>query len=226
MIVVDANFAALLTQLGISGTFDANSPRVTRADGTTLVALQEFTDVKLGGATDAAGNARGEIRFIAQDAGAQTYWLYFDITQNGAKAATALATRINGNFEHSAGATATNWTVATTGSGGGHDAAVTAVPPEGATVNLPAGCSDNATPGVDNAANTGGFLVPARLPHELRGQRGKHHRVHPRLAAGRGSRRRGAPGSFTLPLPLPGVRLDGQRDAVRLHDRSTSAERP
>ncbi len=154
-VVVDADFAALLTQLGISGTFDVNSPRVTRSNGTTLVATQEFTDVKFGGATDASANARGEIRFIAQDAGAQTYWLYFDVTQNGAKAATALATRINGNFEHSAGATATNWTVATTGSGGGHNAEVHTSPPEAATVNLPAGCNDGATSGVDNTANTG-----------------------------------------------------------------------
>ncbi len=154
-VVVDADFAALLAQLAISGSFDASSPRVTRADGTTLVATQEFTDVKYGGVTDAAANARGEIRFLAQDAGARTYWLYFDISENGAKAATALATRINGNFEHSSGTTATNWTVATTGSAGGHNAEVHTAPPEAATVNLPAGCNDNATAGVDNAANTG-----------------------------------------------------------------------
>ncbi len=155
MIVVDASFATLLTQLGITGTFDVNSPRVTRADGTTLVASQEFTDVKFGGVTDAAGNSQGEIRFVAQDAGAQTYWLYFDITQNGAKAATALATRINGNFEHSAGATPTNWTVATTGSGGGHDASVITNPPTAVTVNLPAGCNDNATANLENVSDTG-----------------------------------------------------------------------
>ncbi|MEX2207002.1 MAG: choice-of-anchor X domain-containing protein [Myxococcota bacterium] len=154
-VVVDVSFATLLTELGITGTFDVNSPRVTRADGTTLVALQEFTDAKFGGVTDATGNAQGELRFIAQDAGAQTYWLYFDITQNGAKAATALATRINGNFEHSAGATPTNWAIATTGSGGGHDASVLTSPGAPATVNLPAGCNDNATPGVDNASDTG-----------------------------------------------------------------------
>lgn len=151
-IVVDADFAPLLTQLGIGGTFDVNSPRVTRADGTTLVTAQEFTDVKYAGVTDAAANSRGEIRFVAQDAGAQTYWLYFDITENGAKAATALATRINGNFEHSAGAAPTNWTVATTGSAGGHDATVVT---GGTTVNLPAGCNDNATPNLENASNTG-----------------------------------------------------------------------
>jgi len=154
-VVFDADFAALLTQLGISGTFDVNSPRVTRANGTTLVTTQEFTDAKYAGVTDATANSRGEIRFLAQDAGAQTYWLYFDITQNGAKAATALATRINGNFEHSSGAVPTNWTVATTGSGGGHDATVLTSPGAPATVNLVAGCNDNATAGVDNAANTG-----------------------------------------------------------------------
>jgi uncharacterized repeat protein (TIGR01451 family) len=153
-VVVDADFAALMTQLGIAGTLDTNSPRVTRADGTTLVALQEFTDVKYAGATDATANNRGEIRFVAQDAGAQTYWLYFDITANGAKAATALATRINGNFEHSSGATPTNWTITTVNSGGGHDASVIVTPPAAATVNLAAGCNDNATT-VENAANTG-----------------------------------------------------------------------
>ncbi|HKC49597.1 MAG TPA: choice-of-anchor X domain-containing protein [Myxococcota bacterium] len=152
--VVDVDFAALLTQLGISGTFDTNSPRLTRTDGTTLATTFEWTDVKYAGATDAAANSRGELRFLAQEAGAQTYWLYFDVTGNGAKAATALATRINGNFEHSNGATPTNWTVATTNSGGGHNAEVHSVPAEAATVNLPAACSDNATT-IENVSNTG-----------------------------------------------------------------------
>jgi hypothetical protein len=155
MVVFDADFAALLTQLGISGTFDVNSPRVTRANGTTLSTRQEFTDVKYAGATDAAANSRGEVRFLAEDAGAQTYWLYFDITANGAKAATALATRINGNLEHSSGTTATNWTITTLNSGGGHNAEVHSVPAEAATVSLVAGCNDNATAGVDNTARTG-----------------------------------------------------------------------
>lgn len=154
MNVVDVDFAALLTQLAISGTFDANSPRLTRTDGTTLATSFEWTDVKYAGATDAASNSRGELRFLAQEAGAQTYWLYFDITGNGAKAATALATRINGNFEHSNGTTPTNWTVATTNSGGGHNAEVHSVPAEAATVNLPAACSDNATT-IENVSNTG-----------------------------------------------------------------------
>jgi len=197
MVVVDASFATLLAQLGISGTFDANSPRVARADGTTLVASQEFTDARFANATDATGNAQGEVRFIAQDAGAQTYWLYFDITQNGAKAATALATRINANFEHSAGATPTNWTVATTGSNGGHDARVLTSPGDPATVNLPAGCNDNATPNVDNASNTGlsWFLLGYRTNCEdSPGNTTEFIRVSRNVAVPAGA----AAGNFTL----------------------------
>lgn len=95
---VDVDFAALLTTLGASGTFDVNSPRLVRSNDTTLVTTQEFTDTVYNAATDAANNARGEIRFILQDAGATTYYLYFDIQANGPKAANP-QTRINGNFE-------------------------------------------------------------------------------------------------------------------------------
>ena len=154
MDVVDVDFGALMTQLGISGTLDTNSPRLTRADGVTLVASFEWTDVKYGGATDAAGNAKGELRFIAQDGGAQSYWLYFDVTANGAKAAMALTTMVNGNFEHSNGATPTNWTTSSVNANGAQDDAVHSVPPEAATVTLAAGCSDNATT-IENNPNTG-----------------------------------------------------------------------
>jgi hypothetical protein len=58
------------------------------------------------GATDAAGNGRGEVRFILQDAGPATYYLYFDIVANGSKAANAQPP-INGNFEVGATGTAT-----------------------------------------------------------------------------------------------------------------------
>jgi len=92
-IKLDVDFSAL----GVAGTFDANSPRVVRSDD-TLAATQEFTDRIYSGATDAAGNARGEIRFILQDAGPATYYLYFDTIENGAKAANP-QTPINGNFE-------------------------------------------------------------------------------------------------------------------------------
>ncbi len=94
---VDVDFQALLSTMGVTGTFDVNSPRVVRATG-AIAATQEFTDSVYAGATDATGNARGEVRFILQDAGATSYYLYFDITENGAKPVNP-QTPINGNFE-------------------------------------------------------------------------------------------------------------------------------
>lgn len=101
---VDIDFAALMTQLGISGTFDANSIRVVRPGG-MLASTQEFTDAIYSGATDASGNLRGEVRWIIEDGGSQTYYVYFDITQNGLKSANP-QTPINGNFEKGATGTA------------------------------------------------------------------------------------------------------------------------
>ena len=98
--VIDVDFNALLVALGISGTFDPNSPRVARANG-SLSTFQEFTDAVYAGATDAGGNARGEIRFLLEDAAPATYYLYFDITENGGKPANP-QTPINANFERSA----------------------------------------------------------------------------------------------------------------------------
>jgi len=105
-IKMDVDFNALLTTLGVAGTFDVNSPRVTRPDGTTLSATQEFTDTVYAGVTDATGNGRGEVRFILQDAGPATYYLYFDIVTNGPKAANPRPP-INGNFEVGSAGTAT-----------------------------------------------------------------------------------------------------------------------
>ena len=104
-IKVDVDFAALLTQLGISGTLDVNSPRVVRLSG-ALSTNQEFTDTVFGGVTDALGNGRGEVRFILQDAGAVTYYLYFDITANGTKPVNPQVP-INGNFEQGGSGTST-----------------------------------------------------------------------------------------------------------------------
>ncbi len=103
------DFNALMTQLGVSGTFDNNSPRIVRADE-TLLATQEFTDRIYNNVIDPVSNAKGEIKFILEDAGATTYYLYFDTLQNGAKAANPQTT-INGNFEHSAVPTPSNWTL-------------------------------------------------------------------------------------------------------------------
>lgn len=110
---VDIDFAALMVQLGISGTFDPNSVRVVRPGG-SIATTQEFTDTIYAGATDPAGNNRGEVRWIIEDGGAQTYYVYFDITQNGAKGANPQVP-INGNFEQSAAGTQLpiGWTSAT-----------------------------------------------------------------------------------------------------------------
>jgi uncharacterized repeat protein (TIGR01451 family) len=112
-IKVDVDFAALLSAMGVSGTFDINSPRIVRSTG-ALSTIQEFTDSVYAGATDATGNARGEVRFILEDAGAVTYYLYFDITQNGTKPANP-QTPINGNFEVGAAGTQlpAGWATAT-----------------------------------------------------------------------------------------------------------------
>ena len=64
---VDVDFQALLTTMGVTGTFDVNSPRVVRSTG-ALATTQEFTDSVFADATDATGNARGEVRFIFQHA--------------------------------------------------------------------------------------------------------------------------------------------------------------
>lgn len=96
---VDIDFAALIAQLGISGTFDPNSVRVIRPGG-TLAAVQEYNDTIYAGASDSSAT-RGEVRWLVEDGGAQSYYVYFDIGQNGAKAANP-QTPINGNFEHAA----------------------------------------------------------------------------------------------------------------------------
>ncbi len=105
-IKVDVDFAALLTTLSVTGSFDINSPRIVRSDDITLATTQEFTDAIYAGATDAVNNSRGEIRFLLEDAGATTYYLYFDISANGPKTANT-QTRINGNFEPDSSGTRT-----------------------------------------------------------------------------------------------------------------------
>lgn len=95
---VDVDFAALMTQLGISGTFDVSSVRVVRPGG-AIATVQEFNHTIYAGATNAV-STRGEVRWIVEDDGAQTYQVYFDITQNGSKPSNP-QTPINGNFEQS-----------------------------------------------------------------------------------------------------------------------------
>jgi hypothetical protein len=94
---VDVDFAALLSALGASGTFDPNSVRVVRPNG-TLATIQEFNDNIYGGTTNATGNAKGQVAFILENAGPSVYQIYFDVTANGVKAANP-QTPINGGFE-------------------------------------------------------------------------------------------------------------------------------
>lgn len=98
-IKLDIDFVAIGSALGVSGTLDLNSIRVVRPGG-QLATRQEYTDAIYSGATDATGNNRGEVRFLLEDAGGTTYWIYFDALENGAKPANPQQ-RIGGNFESS-----------------------------------------------------------------------------------------------------------------------------
>ena len=95
---IDVDFDALLTAMGISGTFDADSPRIVKENG-SLVAIQQFTDTVYAGNTDDTANGQGEVRFILEESGPSTCYLYFDITENGTKTPWPAADTINGNFE-------------------------------------------------------------------------------------------------------------------------------
>lgn len=155
-IKLDVNFSTLLASLGAAGTLDVLSPRIVRANDVTLANRQEFTDTIFGNATDAANNNRGEIKFIYDDNGANTYYLYFDITANGVKPANPQPP-INGNFEHSAaGTTPAQWTVATAPAGVTnqhnevHDTAAGATYSNGAVT-----CSDGTIVAIDDAPRTG-----------------------------------------------------------------------
>ena len=83
---VAVDFESLLSELGVSGTFDANSVRVVTSTG-NLLASQKFDDEHYMGSADDAGNARGDVSFVLEDAAPVTYYIYFDIEENGLKPA-------------------------------------------------------------------------------------------------------------------------------------------
>ncbi len=153
---VDVDFVALLAQMNVVGTFDANSVRVVRSTG-TLATRQEFTDAVYAGATDATGNGRGEVRFLLEDAGPAVYYVYFDVTQNGTKAANPQLP-INGNFETGSTGTAqpTGWNAPTRATTN-YDAQMR--PAETVSVTAqPATVSDgSATRSTNGNPNTGNF---------------------------------------------------------------------
>ena len=151
----DVDFNALLSTLADTNTFDINSPRIVRPNE-SLVTTQEYTDRIYNDVIDAASNGRGEVKFILQDAGPTTYYLYFDTTAGGAKPANPQAT-INGNFEQSVGATPTSWTTSALNANGAQNNEVydTAF---GATFTEPNGtiCTDQAVTNVNNSPNNNG----------------------------------------------------------------------
>jgi uncharacterized repeat protein (TIGR01451 family) len=154
-ITFDVNFNALLSTLGDAGTFDINSPRIVRPDE-SLAGIQEFTDRIFNGVIDAASNGRGEVKFILQDAGPTTYYLYFDTTANGPKPANAQPP-INGNLEHSVGATPTSWTNDNSLANGNETNAVfdTAFAATFTQVGATT-CSDQVISNIDNSPNNNG----------------------------------------------------------------------
>jgi len=103
---IDIDFSAL----GLPSALDENSIRIVKSDGTTLLTKQEFTDILYNNTTDALNNDRGEVKFIIEESGTVKYYVYYDTTANGTKAALASSYVINGNFEHSSGSTPTGWT--------------------------------------------------------------------------------------------------------------------
>ncbi len=149
-IKIDVDFNALMTQLGVTGTFDINSPRIVRPNE-SLALQQEFTDRIYNGVLDPASNGRGEIKFILEDAGASIYYLYFDTIENGAKAANTQAT-INGNFEHSNGAIPSHWTMTNINAHGAQNNEVYETS-YGATYSGAITCSDQAIHNANTSPN-------------------------------------------------------------------------
>lgn len=85
-IAVDVD--TLTSNLGVTGTADMDSLRLIRPNGSELSSY-EFVDGFFNAAPDALGNNQGDVLFELEDATPTTYYLYFDITENGAKPALA-----------------------------------------------------------------------------------------------------------------------------------------
>jgi len=161
---IDVDFVTLLSGMSISGTFDAASPRIVRSNGTPAT-TQQFSDSVYMGGTDAIGNSRGEVRFIVEDSGPATYYLYFDITQNGVKSAWPAANTINGNFEFgTTGQTVpAGWSAS---ANAGFDAQIR--PSETPSINSDTTGADTPFVTTDGTPNTGRFsyMLGARTQDE------------------------------------------------------------
>lgn len=164
----NVDFNALLTQLGEDTSlvdFDERSPRVVRSGG-ALAGEQEFTDITFQDALDAAGNGRGEVRFILEDAvAAGDYLLYFDIVGNGVKPNNP-AQVINGTFEQSNGSTPTRWTTSSVNARGNQHNEIQQSNIN-STIDLSAGCASGAFSGLDNSPNNNGTTTRGQRWHLL-----------------------------------------------------------
>ena len=81
-------YADLLSDISVTGTFDVNSVRLTRANATSLVVQQSFTD----------NGADGDLEFVIEDDSPVTYYLYFDITENSAGNKPVLSSTLNAEW--------------------------------------------------------------------------------------------------------------------------------
>ncbi len=139
-----------------------------------------------------------------QDAvAAGTYYVYFDIVANGAKAANA-ATPINGTFEQSVGSTPTSWVMSALNAGGAQNDEVyrTAL---GATTTVPAGCQTTATtvdtsPAKLGAAATGQAWLLLGYRDQCEDGAEEHIRISRDIAVPAGA----AAGSLTFNFQLQG----------------------
>jgi len=148
---VNIDFSAL----GLTGSLDEASVRIAKEDGTLLV-QQEFTDILYNNADDILDNDRGEVKFIIEDAGSVTYYIYYDNIANGAKTALASNYALNGNFEHSTGTTPTGWIIGTANLGANQpNNEVHSEANENSTVSVVDTGGTNQTRTVNNTARTG-----------------------------------------------------------------------
>lgn len=157
-VTFDVDFNALLASLGASGTLDVNSPRIVRPND-TLVSQQEFSDIIYSGVIDPLNNGRGQIKFIAADSGVGPYYLYFDVTANGSKPANPQTT-INGDFEHSATPSSTNWTTAASNAGGNQNNEGYSTN-YGTTYSTALNCNDGGVTNANTSPNNDGSAATA-----------------------------------------------------------------
>ncbi len=143
------------SSLGLPGELDENSIRIVKEDG-TLLSQQEFTDILYGDATDDLDNDQGEVKFIVEEDGDVTCYLYYDTIDNGNKSSLGSSYVINGNFEHSDGSSPTGWTIGSSDIGSrSPNNEVHSQSAEGGSVSVRDDGGTGETKTVNNTARTG-----------------------------------------------------------------------